>query len=410
MKLSSLLTVVLLGTLVVTGCGRIESPPVTSPDPRSGNPVEERAQPPDPAPQPDEAAAEPRHVDLREVLLQTPAPKAAPAFQVAPPPQGYSFSMLSSGTMLVWTSRYVEHPHPVMTLSARNRHGKIVWTWEGNGPPRAFRYIEVSASGDRLAVVTEDGTVHVLNVHDGREVTKLTLTSDQDWGVGFADKGKYLSFRRRTPSGFFRYVIELHELVPGARRAHGTSGFEVHSSPYHDLALGLGEKGFEIKDSSGVLGTIPHRVDGGRIKLETSADGNLILILTSSRGLEAFGRDGRPLWQMPDLAGEVYWWFAPVARVLWVWRASDLVELLDAGSRVMLRLSLPPEARPWRAMPGGELVLRVKTGDQTSYCVVTPAGQLFGCAQFITWEPEGARETGSFFWSADDNLIRAYRR
>lgn len=355
--------------------------------------------------------------DLTARLLSLSSPSIQPIYRWLQQPPGKWYQPLPGGILLVWTETIpVPADDRIFVISAQGTDGRALWSRQLENPARSVRYVDATPSGERVAIVERNGDVHVISTSDGKTVATVHVELDDPDtdSVHLIADGRYLVVRSRTRSGVVPWTLRVYPVTPDAKIAYGTNGTAVHFSPYHDMVLGLQglkEQGIEVATSSGFLGIIPykHQVQAEDVELSSSADGQLIYVMSRKRGLDVYGRDLKLRYHIdatPSLDVDL----APVDKVIWHEVSPGRLEKIDASGKMTPFTYDKQKITLGGTMPGGEQVFRVEAGGQKAECVVKTDGQVFGCFPFVGFDT-ATTDGGTFFWAnLPDGTFAAYKQ
>lgn len=408
---------VVLGTVIMGGCAGGGTAPVDRPvgQATSSNtqPGPGQESPSSPSPQ---NAAPTSQINLTSRLLSLPPNQAQPAFRWPQQPKGTQYRPLPSGILLVWPNASAAGSSSVQfSVSALKSDGQPLWTYRLQGPASEVQYVDVSPSGDRVAFVEPDGNVHVLSTSDGKIVATVHVeleNPDAD-SVHLIADGQFLAVKSRTRSGVVPWTVAVYPVATNPKIAYGTEGMEVQLSPYHDMVLALqavDKQGIKVTTAAGTLGFIPYeyQAQAEQVKLASSADGQLIYIVSRNKGLDVFDRDLKHQFHLeasPSLEAEL----APVSKVIWHDTTPGVTDLIDANGKVTTFTTDQTKITSGRVMPGGEKVFRVGGVNQKVDCVVKINGDVFGCSPFVNFS-SATVDGRTFFWARlQDGTIAAYK-
>jgi len=338
-----------------------------------------------------------------------------PKFRWHLPQKGTRYRPLPSGILLVWADPTAGGSDAVpFSVSALKTDGQTLWTYKLERPAGDVRFVDVSPSGGRVAFLESDGNVHVLSALDGKVVAKVhvELENPNSDSVYLIADGQSLAVKSRTQSGVVPWTLAVYPIATGAKVAYGTEGMEVHSSPYHGMVLGLqavDQQGVRVTTAAGDVGLIPYEYEAQaeQVKMASSADGQLIYVVSRKKGLDVFGRDLTKRFHVeasPTLDVEL----APVSKVLWYDASPGVVRMVDADGKTKTFTIDKDKITSGRVMPGGEKIFQTRTAGQKADCVVKTNGEVVGCYPFVgfgTTAPNGH----TFFWTQlQDGTIAAF--
>jgi hypothetical protein len=320
-----------------------------------------------------------------------PKPREA-TLRWANPPQGVDWLPLPSGVLLTTTKK--QQP---FQLAAWSTDGKSIWSrnWEGT-----IDKVDLSGDGQRVAVVTATGLVHVLSVKDGLEIAAVQVDLEER-GVDEIEliaNGQYIAQKRRTASGAVPWVLEVYPVQTGAKPLYGTSGVAVHASPYHASVIGLKESKLTIATPTGSVGPVdyPAQVQIGMVAITSRADGNGFFVRRLQEGVDLVDQNltHQGQIQLRDLSQ-----FAPVAGLFWRKAEGEQFAIFKSGGTDVVR-GPAGETSVASVLPGGEAVVKVEGAER--YCVIKPDGAQDGCYPSVHPSPVavGGR---SFYWTVERN-------
>ncbi|MFZ5826308.1 MAG: hypothetical protein ACOY94_18600 [Bacillota bacterium] len=261
-------------------------------------------------------------------------------------------------------------------------------------------YLDISADGERIAVIDITGKVTVLSARTGSVVATRQFTADAR-SIRFIDRGRLLALERETPSGIYRRVVDVYAVAGGSDKPlYGVGGSAVFASPHHGMLLGVVPEGVEVVAPTGSLGVVEGALPQRGVRLHISGDGRWVFVWGSeSQLLRIYDAHLRPVGapiraEFKDLSFPAY---APL------YYQGQTSFFMDGTS-----WKLEFDRSRWRinqVLPGGEVEL-APTGKEKKQCIVTAKGDLFGCFPWVLW---GRNAEGTLLWYSDQEWINAYR-
>lgn len=384
-----------LMVLLITGCSAnrsLESTPVSSGSGPSNAPP--------PAGSTPSVPSTPPAPSLSEKLEKGALPTAAATYRWQMPASGLDYQPLVSGLLLTYT-RFVPRGNSLpFVMRVVDAAGNELWMKTLPFTNQDVEYLDVSADGERIAVVDITGKVTILNSRTGSVVATRQFTTDAR-SIRFIDRGRLLAVERETPSGIYRRVVDVYAAATGGDKPlYGVGGSEVFTSPYHGMLLGVVPEGVEVVAPTGSLGVVEGALPQRGVRLHISGDGRWVFVWgAESQLLRIYDAHLRPVGtpmraEYKDLSFPAH---APL------YYKGQTTFFMDGTSR-----ELEFDRSRWRinqVLPGGEAEL-VPTGKEKKQCIVTTKGDLFGCFPWVVW---GRNTEGTLLWYSDQEWITAYR-